>query len=842
MENLIEQTVSRNVEDEMRQSYLDYAMSVIIGRALPDVRDGLKPVHRRVLYTMHELANRHNKPYKKSARVVGDVLGKYHPHGDAAVYDTLVRMAQDFSMRYPLVDGQGNFGSLDGDPPAAMRYTEVRMARIAEETLQDIDKETVDFQPNYDDTTREPSVLPTRIPNLLVNGSSGIAVGMATNIPPHNLAEVIDGLTALIDDPGVKPRELFAKIPGPDFPTAGLIYGAQGIREAYETGRGVIRMRARAMIETKKRTEEQAIVITEIPYMVNKADLVTQIAGLIRDKKLEGASDVRDESSREGLRVVVSLKRGAVGEILLNQLYASTRMEASFGIQLLAIDEGQPRLMPLRDLLQRFLDFRREVVTRRTRFELRKAEERLHILEGLVKALDNLDAVIELIRKAKTPDEARAALSKRFKFTTPQAQAILDMRLQRLTGLERQKIVDEHKETRKEIARLKEILDSTKVLMKVIRDELQEIRKTYANERRTEIVAERVELSIEDLIVEEDVVITCSHAGYIKRTPLTTYRRQHRGGKGRIGMTTREEDFVEHLFVCSTHDYLLVFTEKGRVYWLKGYEIPQVSPAARGKPIVQLLKMSKEDKLAALLKVSEFEEGKFIISCTESGVIKKTALKRYSNPRSGGIIAQKLRPGDRIIGVELTDGARDIFIATAQGKAIRFPEKDARDMGRVATGVRGVRLRKNDKVVDMATISRGRGTVLTVCERGYGKRTEVDEYRLQGRGGQGVINIRTSERNGEVVGSKYVGDEDELMIITERGKIIRTRIKPIRTLGRSTQGMRLIELGEDDGVVAVAHVAEHVEEEGGGEPPAEPTDGKGPALIEPEKEGETPQG
>jgi DNA gyrase subunit A len=600
-------------------------------------------------------------------------------------------------------------------------------------------------------------------------------------------------------------------------------------------------MRARAMIETKKRTEEQAVVITEIPYMVNKADLVTQIAGLIRDKKLEGASDVRDESSREGLRVVVSLKRGAVGEILLNQLYASTRMEASFGIQLLAIDEGQPRLMPLRNLLQRFLDFRREVVTRRTRFELRKAEERLHILEGLVKALDNLDAVIELIRKAKTPDEARAGLSKRFKFTTPQAQAILDMRLQRLTGLERQKIVDEHKETRKEIARLKEILDSTKVLMKVIRDELQEIRKTYANERRTEIVAERVELSIEDLIVEEDVVITCSHAGYIKRTPLTTYRRQHRGGKGRIGMTTREEDFVEHLFVCSTHDYLLVFTEKGRVYWLKGYEIPQVSPAARGKPIVQLLKMGKEDKLAALLKVSEFEEGKFIISCTESGVIKKTALKRYSNPRSGGIIAQKLRPGDRIIGVELTDGARDIFIATAQGKAIRFPEKDARDMGRVATGVRGVRLRKGDKVVDMATISRGRGTVLTVCERGYGKRTEVDEYRLQGRGGQGVINIRTSERNGEVVGSKYVGDEDELMIITERGKIIRTRIKPIRTLGRSTQGMRLIELGEDDGVVAVAHVAEHVEE-AGGEPPAEPTDGGGPALIETEKEGETPQG
>jgi DNA gyrase subunit A len=842
MENLIENVQNRNLEDEMRGAYLDYAMSVIVGRALPDVRDGLKPVHRRVLYTMMELGNRHDKPYKKSARVVGDVMGKYHPHGDAAIYDTIVRMAQDFSLRCPLVDGQGNFGSLDGDPPAAMRYTEVRMSRIAGEMLADIDKETVDFQPNYDDSTEEPVVLPARFPNLLVNGSSGIAVGMATNIPPHNLGEVVDALLRLIDRPETTARELCGVVKGPDFPTAGILYGAGGIREAYEAGRGVVRVRARAVFEKKKRTEDEAIVITEVPYAVNKADLVAQIAELVRDKKLEGISDIRDESNREGVRVVIDLKRGAVGEVILNQLYASTRMEISFGIQMLAIVAGQPKILNLREMLSLFLDFRREVVTRRTVFELRKAEERLHVLEGLVKALDNLDAVIDLIRKAKTPPDAKAGLVKKFEFSEIQAQAILDMRLQRLTGLEREKIVEEHKAVLAEIARLKKILEDAKELMRVIRAELVEIRENYADARRTEIVAERADMSIEDLIVEEEVVITCSHAGYIKRTPVSTYRRQRRGGKGRIGMTTRDEDFVEHLFVASTHDYLLVFTERGRVYWVKGYEIPQVAPAAKGKHIAQLLKIDKEDKVAALLKVSEFKEGEFIVSCTASGIIKKTELKAYSNPRSGGIIAQKLREGDRIIAVELTDGTKDIFLATRRGQSIRFHEDDVRDMGRVSTGVIGIRLKGDDAVVDMCITSRGRGTILNVCERGFGKRTDIDEYRLQGRGGSGVINIKTTERNGLVVGSKYVGDDDEVMIITEKGKIIRTKVRPIRSIGRSTQGTRFIELAEaGDKVVAVAHIAERDEDdegedEGGADDasPAEGGNGRGTLPVEEE--------
>jgi DNA gyrase subunit A len=829
MENTIEHIETRHLEGEMRKSYLDYAMSVIIGRALPDVRDGLKPVHRRALYTMHELGNRHNKPYKKSARVVGDVMGKYHPHGDAAIYDTIVRMAQDFSMRAVLVDGQGNFGSLDGDPPAAMRYTEVRMSRVAEEMLADIDRETVDFVPNYDDSTAEPTVLPSRVPNLLVNGSSGIAVGMATNIPPHNLGEIVDALVLMIDDPSAGLAELRKKVKGPDFPTGGIIYGAAGIQEAYATGRGVLRLRARAVLEKKKKGDDEAVVITEVPYMVNKAELVKQIADLVNDKKIEGVSDIRDESSREGVRVAIDLKRGAVGQVVLNQLYSSTRMEVSFGIQMLAIVGGQPRTLPLRDMLQHFLDFRREVVTRRTQFDLRKAEERLHILEGLVKALDHLDEVIALIRAAKTPDDARAGLMRGVPakkpsavFSEAQAQAILEMRLQRLTGLEREKIIEEHRETLKEIARLKKILEDEAVLMGVIRQELMEVREKYADERRSEIVAEREDLSVEDLIVEEEVVITLSHRGYVKRTPLSTYRRQRRGGKGRIGMTTRDEDFVEQLFTASTHDYLLIFTARGRVHWLKGYDIPAVAAAAKGKPIVQMLKMEQDDSVAAFLKVSEFEEGKFIVSCTASGVIKKTELKAYSNPRAGGIIAQKLREGDRIVSVEVTDGTKEIFIATSMGKAIRFPESKVRGMGRVATGVRGIRLRKGDEVVDMAALTPGRGSILTVTERGFGKRTGVDAYRLQNRGGQGVKNIKPTERNGAVAGVKYVGDEDELMIITEGGKIIRMRVKGVRVIGRSTQGMRLIRLESEaaegqeaklDRVVAVTRLAEKSEEE-----------------------------
>ncbi len=801
-----------NIEDEMRRSYLDYAMSVIIGRALPDVRDGFKPVHRRVLFAMHEAGNTHDKPYKKAARIVGDVMGKYHPHGDAAIYDTIVRLAQDFAMRHPLVDGQGNFGSIDGDAAAAMRYTEVRMARLAGEMLADIDKDTVDFIPNYDGQQREPLVLPSRFPNLLVNGSAGIAVGMATNIPPHNMGEVIDAIIAQVDNPDIAIDELMQHVKGPDFPTAGYILGRQGIEQAYRTGRGIITMRARANIEEAGKKGRDRIVITEVPYQVNKARMIEQIANLVNDKRIDGVTDIRDESDRDGIRVVLDLRRDAVPRVILNNLYKHTQMQETFGAIFLAIVDNRPQVLNLKRMIGCFIDHRREVITRRTSFELARAEERAHILEGLKIALDNLDDMVALIRGSRTPDEARESMRLRFKLTDIQAQAILDMRLQRLTGLEREKIVDEYRETLKEIARLKEILANERLVYGILVDELKEIRKTYSDARRTEIVAAAGEISVEDMIAEEEMVITVSHAGYVKRSPLTAYRSQRRGGKGKIGMTTRDEDFVEHLFVASTHAYILIFTTRGRVHWLKVHEIPQIGAAGKGKSIANFVNLGTEEKVAALVSTKEFPETRHIVFCTSKGIVKKTPLSAYGNPRSGGIIAIGVDEGDDLLSAKLTDGRQELFMATAQGQAIRFAEGDVRPMGRTARGVIGMRLREKDEIVEMDCVRSTESTILSVTAKGCAKRTEVPEYRLQGRGGSGIINLRVTEKTGTVVQVMEVSGEDQVMLITSFGKIIRTDVKDIPVLGRPTQGVRIMHLEEGDSVVAVARVAERDDE------------------------------
>jgi DNA gyrase subunit A len=810
------QKVPVYIEEEMRESFMAYAMSVIISRALPDVRDGLKPVHRRVLYAMYDAGNTSDKPTKKSARLVGDIMGKYHPHGDTAIYDTIVRMAQDFNLRYPLVDGQGNFGSIDGDNPAHMRYTEIRMTPIAEEMLTDIDKETVDFVANYDDSLKEPSVLPSRIPNLLVNGAAGIAVGMATNIPPHNLSEVIAGLIALVENPELTIKQLMRHIPGPDFPTAGFIHGTEPIVQAYHDGKGVIQMRGKAYTETVKRTGKEQIIISEIPYMINKVRLIEEIAGLVQEKKIEGIADLRDESDREGMRIVVELKRDAVSEIVINQLYKHTALQESYGINMLAIVEGKPKLLNLKEALKAFLDHRKEVVTRRTAYDLRKAEERLHLLEGFRIALDNLDAVIALIRNSADPKVAKEGLMANFGLSEAQAQAILELRLQRLTGLERDKIMEEHSETVELIAKLRAILADEKEIYKIIVNELKEIKEKYGDERRTQIVERSEEISIEDTIVDEDMAVTISHDGYIKRNPVTLYRAQRRGGKGKIGATTKEEDFVEYLFIASMHAYILFFTTIGKVYWIKVHELPQASRAARGKPIVNLLNLEPGEKVSAFLSVKEFQEGRYIVFATKNGLIKKTELMAYANPRSSGIRAIGLEERDEVISVRLTDGNQEIILSTANGQSIRFKEEQVRPTGRGTFGVVGMRLDAGDKVVSMEILSLG-ADILTVAEGGYGKRTEVAEYRLQSRGGKGVITMKTTDKTGYVIGVQQVTEEDQLMLVTNGGKIIRLRIKDIRVIGRNTQGVRLIDLDEGERVVSLARLAEKEDEDEGGE-------------------------
>jgi DNA gyrase subunit A len=817
-----------NIEDEMKRSYMDYAMSVIIGRALPDVRDGLKPAHRRVLYGMRSMGLASNRAYRKCAKIVGEVMGNYHPHGDASIYDTLVRLAQDFNMRYPLVDGQGNFGSIDGDPPAAMRYTEARPEGLAEAMMTDLDKETVDFVPNYDETTEEPTVLPTTFPNLLVNGSAGIAVGMATNIPPHNMREIIDGVIAVIDHRGqskeARTRALLTTVPGPDFPSGGFIVGRQGIFQAYATGRGSITLRAKVDVEESKKGDRVAIVVSEIPYQVNKARLLEKIAELVREKTIEGISDLRDESDRDGMRMVIELKRGEVPDVVLNNLYKHTPLQTTFGIIMLAIVAGRPRVLRLLDVIEHFIEFRREVVRRRTEFELRKAEARAHILEGLKIALDHLDEVIKLIRGSKNPAEAREGLMTNFALTQIQAQAILDMQLQRLTGLERQKILDELAEIMRTIERLRAILSSEALLMEVVVNELKAVRDRYRDERRTTIIEdESGEFRIEDLIVDEDVAITVTNTGYIKRTAISTYRMQRRGGKGRIGMRTREEDFVSHLFIASTHSYIMIFTDRGRAYWLKVHAVPDTGADSKGKAIANLVSMQDGEKIAALLAVKEFpveENQQFVVMGTRKGIIKKTDLSAFRNPRADGIIAMGVEDGDAVIAVELSDGSHQIVIGTRDGMAIRFEETDVRAMGRTAYGVRGIALRDADEVVGMEVVRPG-GTVLTVAQNGYGKRTELEEYRLQSRGGYGVIDIQTSDRNGKVVGMVFVTDDDQVMLISQQGMILRTRAGDIRAIGRATQGVRLIEMEEGDMVVAVAKLAEKEEENGDSGSPSE---------------------
>src|SRR3954470_24291526 len=827
-------TLSRfpvNIEDEMKRSYMDYAMSVIIGRALPDVRDGLKPAHRRVLYGMRTMGLASNRAYRKCAKIVGEVMGNYHPHGDASIYDTLVRLAQDFNMRYTLVEGQGNFGSVDGDPPAAMRYTEARPRSLAEAMMGDLDKETVDFVPNYDETTEEPTVLPTTFPNLLVNGSSGIAVGMATNIPPHNMREVIDATIAVVEQRS-QPKEVRLKavlklVPGPDLPTGGFIVGRHGIFQAYTTGRGAITMRALATTEESKKGDKLSIVITEIPFQVNKKRLLENIADLVREKTIEGISDLRDESDRDGMRIVIELRRGEVPEVILNNLYKHTQLQTTFGIIMLAIVAGRPRVLPIIDILEHFVEFRRDVVRRRTEFELRKAEARAHILEGLRIALDHLDEVIRLIRASRNPAEAREGLMTTFGLSQVQSQAILDMQLQRLTGLERQKILDELAEVMKTIERLRAILSSDQLLMQLVVSELAAVRERFGDERRTKILEEEGELRIEDLIADEDMAITVTNTGYIKRTAITTYRAQRRGGKGRIGMRTREEDFVSHLFVGSTHAYIMIFTDRGRAYWLKVHEIPDVGPGGKGKAIVNLVQFESDEKMAAVLAVREFPEQddqQYVVMGTRKGTVKKTDLTAFSNPRPSGIIAMGIEEGDAVIAVELSDGKEQIFIGTHDGMAIRFEETDVRSMGRTAYGVRGITLREGDEVVAMEVVREG-GTVLTVAQNGYGKRTVLEEYRLQSRGGVGIINIQTSDRNGKVVGMAYVHDDDELMLISQQGMILRMKAGDIRTIGRATQGVRLIEMEEGDNVVSVAKLAEKEDEAEPADEIEPPTDG-----------------
>ncbi len=837
-----------NIEDEMRRSYLDYAMSVIIGRALPDVRDGLKPVHRRVFWAMHELGNTHNKAYKKSARIVGDVIGKYHPHGDTAVYDTIVRLAQDFSMRYPLIDGQGNFGSVDGDAAAAMRYTEVRMAKLTTEILTDIEKETVDFQPNYDESLSEPTVLPTRIPNLLVNGSDGIAVGMATKIPPHNLTEVVEATIALLRKPDIKLQELMKHVTGPDFPTGGFIYGGEELKRSYTTGRGVIQMRARAAIDRIGRgtQERDAIVITEIPYQVNKARLIERIAELINEKKLDGISDLRDESDRDGMRIVVELKRDAVPQVVLNKLYKLTPMQSSFGVINLAIVNGQPRVLNLKEMLEAFVDFRREVVKRRTEYELRKARARAHILEGLNKALDALDAIISLIRNARSVDEAKQWLTGQTKtmgeikswkgtptdltvagfvgklqktiaklsFSEAQAQAILDLQLRRLSALERQKILDEYKLIIQLIAELEEILSNENSLRRVIIKEMEEVKRDFGDKRRTEIVDEGVELSIEDLIADEDVAITVTNSGYIKRTPITTYQRQGRGGKGRFGASTgKNGDFVEHLFIASTHAYVMIFTDDGQVFKLKVHEVPDAAASARGKAVVNLISLPSDRKLAGVVPVREFSEGRYVVMVTKKGVIKKTSLADFQNIRTNGINAINIDEGDALLDVVLTDGTKRIFIATHNGLAIRFDEAGVRPMGRATRGVRGIDLRKDDYVVSMCAVSPDDSErMLSVSEQGFGKQTKITDYRFQSRGGKGVINMKTTDKTGKVVAVFPVDEESEIMIITQQGKLIRIEADSIRKTGRSASGVRLIKTDGGDRVTSASLVEAAAEE------------------------------
>ncbi|WP_192457292.1 DNA topoisomerase (ATP-hydrolyzing) subunit A [Musicola keenii] len=846
MSDLAREITPVNIEEELKSSYLDYAMSVIVGRALPDVRDGLKPVHRRVLYAMSVLGNDWNKPYKKSARVVGDVIGKYHPHGDSAVYDTIVRMAQPFSLRYMLVDGQGNFGSIDGDSAAAMRYTEVRMARIAHELLSDLDKETVDFVPNYDGTEQIPDVMPTRIPNLLVNGSSGIAVGMATNIPPHNLSEVIDGCLAYIDDENISVEGLMTYIPGPDFPTAAIINGKRGIEEAYRTGRGKVYIRARAEVEADEKSGRETIIVHEIPYQVNKARLIEKIAELVKDKRIEGISALRDESDKDGMRIVIEIKRDAVGEVVLNHLYSQTQMQVSFGINMVALHQGQPKLMTLKEILAAFVRHRREVVTRRTIFELRKARERAHILEGLAVALVNIDPIIELIRHASTPADAKAALvaqawelgsvaamleragddaarpewlepefgirDGKYHLTEQQAQAILDLRLQKLTGLEHEKLLDEYKELLTQIAALLFILRSPERLMEVIREELEAIKEQYNDQRRTEITHNSADINIEDLISQEDVVVTLSHQGYVKYQPLSDYEAQRRGGKGKSAARIKEEDFIDQLLVANTHDTILCFSSRGRLYWLKVYQLPEASRGARGRPIINLLPLEQNERITAILPVREYEEGLNVFMATASGTVKKTALTEFSRPRSAGIIAVNLNEGDELIGVDLTDGSNEVMLFSAEGKVVRFSESAVRTMGRTATGVRGINLQDDDRVVSLI-VPRGEGDILTVTENGFGKRTAINDYPTKSRATKGVISIKVSERNGKVVGAVQVDTTDQIMMITDAGTLVRTRVSEVSIVGRNTQGVTLIRTAEEERVVGLQRVAEPVEDD-----------------------------
>jgi DNA gyrase subunit A len=847
-----------NIEDEMRQSYMDYAMSVIVGRALPDVRDGLKPVHRRVLFAMHEMGNEWNKPYKKSARVVGDVIGKYHPHGDTAAYDTIVRMAQTFSLRYILVDGQGNFGSVDGDAPAAMRYTEVRMSRIAHELLLDIDKETVEFTPNYDGAEHEPTVLPARIPNLLVNGSSGIAVGMATNIPPHNLGEIVDACVACIDNAEISIDELIRLVPGPDFPTAAIINGSSGIQEAYRTGRGRISIRARTEVETDEESGGHSIVCTELPYQVNKARLQVQIAELVKDKKLSGIREIRDESDKDGMRLVIELKRGEVPEIILNNLFQFTQLQTVFGINMVALVGAQPRTLNLKELVEAFIQHRRDVVTRRTLFDLRKARARAHILEGLAVALANIDPIIALIKQSPSPAEAKLGLLDRpwqpgavmdmlqsagadisrpddlpaefglrdamYRLTESQAQAILDLRLQKLTGLEQEKIVDEYRELLAAIADLLDILARPERLMQVIRDELLAIKEQYNDRRRTRITADQQDLSMEDLITEADVVVTLSHAGYAKSQPVDTYRLQRRGGKGKSATSMKEEDFIDKLFIASTHDTVLCFSSRGRVYWLKVYELPQASRTARGKPIVNLLPLQEGERINAVLPIREFTADRFVFMATADGTVKKTPLLDFSRPRPSGIIAIDLAAGNPLVGVEVTDGTQDVMLFSDHGKVIRFHESDVRGMGRAARGVRGIRMGEGQRVIQLIIVTAG-VSILTSTEHGFGKRTVVDDYPKQTRGGQGVISIQTSERNGKVVGAVAVKDDDEIMLISDQGTLIRTAVSGVSSMGRNTQGVRLVSLGEGEKLAGLERIVEERDDESppGESPPAVPT-------------------
>ncbi|MHB8905649.1 MAG: DNA gyrase subunit A [Melioribacteraceae bacterium] len=804
MTTIFEKVVPVTLEEEMKSSYIDYAMSVIVARALPDVRDGLKPVHRRVLFGMHELGVPHNKPYKKSARIVGEVLGKYHPHGDTAVYDSMVRMVQDFSLRYPLVDGQGNFGSVDGDSPAAMRYTEARLARIADEMLRDLDKNTVSFVANFDESLQEPTVLPSYLPNLLINGASGIAVGMATNIPPHNLGEIIDGLVAIIDKPKTTPEELIKIVKAPDFPTGGIIYGYEGVREAFLTGRGRIVIRAKANIETLKNDREN-IIITEIPYQVNKASLIEKMADLVREGKVEGISNIRDESDRDGMRIVIELKRDGQPAVTLNQLFKHTQMQVTFGVIMLALVNGQPKVLTLQQMMQYFLDHRMDVLIKRTQFDLDAAERRAHILEGYIIALDNIDAVIQTIKKSRDTETAKTNLMKKFKLSEIQAKAILDMRLQRLTGLEREKIEDEYKEILKFIEKLKGILTNEKKRWSIIKEELLALREKYADERRTKIEMQLQEFKLEDIIAEEDVVVTISHAGFIKRFPVSGYRRQGRGGKGVTGAGTREEDFIEHMFVASTHHYIMFFTDKGKCYWLKVHEIPEGGRATKGRSILNLIEKDKEENITAFVSVKEFTDDKYIVMATEQGTIKKTVLSAYSNIRKGGIIAINLSGNDRLIEAKLSEGKNEIIIGTKNGMAVRFNEKDVRNMGRTATGVRGIRLGKNDAVIGMLVI-RNATTLMVVTEKGFGKRSEIEDYRLSKRGGKGVITVKTSDRNGKLIAMKEVNDADELVIITTGGMVIRQAVHELRVMGRNTQGVRLIRLNEGDDIADIARV------------------------------------